>query len=399
MPSIFEFTSSPKKRKADLSMTRYEAAKRRQRCKDKQETGNDLLSENKSVAVQTVITSHSVEVQTDFTMVDLAALEHDCQQRLNEIHTLKEQTNRKSYPMQVSLKKDGRLLSFYTGLTSMTVFLAVFNFISSVIPQTANSKLTHFECFILTLMKLRLNLSNYDLAFRFAVSESTVGRVFSKWINAMDSRLSPLIKWPDRESLQKTMPFCYRRHYGLRVTSIIDCFELFIEKPSNLLAKACTWSSYKHYNTAKYLISVTPHGAISFISKGWGGRTSDKYITEHSGYLNNLLPGDIILADRGFDVADSVALMGATLDIPAFTKGREQLSAGEIENTRKIANVRIHVERVIGAVRQRFTILSATGVLTKDLVQTKSNDCVLLDAVVRVCCALNNLCERIVPFE
>ena len=94
MPSIFEFTSSPKKRKADLSMTRYEAAKRRQRCKDKQETGNDLLSENKSVAVQTVITSHSVEVQTDFTMVDLAALEHDCQQRLNEIHTLKEQTNR-----------------------------------------------------------------------------------------------------------------------------------------------------------------------------------------------------------------------------------------------------------------------------------------------------------------
>ena len=138
---------------------------------------------------------------------------------------------------------------------------------------------------------------------------------------------------------------------------------------------------------------------VLFISKGWGGRTSDKYITEHSGYLNNLLPGDIILADRGFDVADSVALMGATLDIPAFTKGREQLSAGEIENTRKIANVRIHVERVIGAVRQRFTILSATGVLTKDLVQTKSNDCVLLDAVVRVCCALNNLCEGIVPFE
>jgi len=43
-------------------------------------------------------------------------------------------------------------------------------------------------------------------------------------------------------------------------------------------------------------------------------------------------------------VADSVALMGATLDIPAFTKGSEHLSAGEIENTRKIANVRIHVE-------------------------------------------------------
>ena len=195
-------------------------------------------------------------------------------------------------------------------------------------------------------MKLRLNLSNYYLAYRFAVSESTVCRVFSKWIGAMDNRLSSPIKWPDRECLQKTMPFCYRRHYGLRVVSIIDCFELFIEKPSNLLAKSCTWSTYKHYNTAKYLISVTPQGSVSFISKGWGGRTSDKHITEHSGYLKNLLPGDIVLADRGFNVrvADSVAVMGATLDLPAFTKGREQLSASEIESTRRIASVRIHVE-------------------------------------------------------
>ena len=43
------------------------------------------------------------------------------------------------------------------------------------------------------------------------------------------------------------------------------------------------------------------------------------HIVEHSGYLRNLLPGDVVLADRGFNVADSVAMLGATLDIPAFT--------------------------------------------------------------------------------
>ena len=48
-------------------------------------------------------------------------------------------------------------------------------------------------------------------------------------------------------------------------------------------------------------------------------------IVEHSGYLNKLLPGDVVLADRGFDVADSVAMLGATLDIPAFTRACEQL--------------------------------------------------------------------------
>ena len=48
---------------------------------------------------------------------------------------------------------------------------------------------------------------------------------------------------------------------------------------------------------------------------------SDKYITEHCGYLNNLLPCDVVLADRGLGMGNSVGLMGATLDIPAFTRG------------------------------------------------------------------------------
>ena len=76
--------------------------------------------------------------------------------------------------------------------------------------------------------------------------------------------------------------------------------------------------------------------------------------------LKNLLPGDIILADRGFDVAEEVGLAQASLRIPAFTKAVSQLPPTEIEKTRKLANVRIHVERVIGATRQRYSILMAT---------------------------------------
>lgn len=225
-------------------MARYESAKKRRMCKDEQSPER----ENAICQYDAIQIEHSTEVQcqTDLTMNNLAELEHDCQQRLNEIHKYKKKPNTQSYPTQEDLKNDGKLLTFYTGLTSMTVFLAVFKFVSSVILHGANNKLTHFECFMLTLMKLRLNLSNYDLAFRFAVSESTVGRVFSKWIAAMDGRLSLLMKWPDRECLQKNMPFCFRHHYGLSVVSIIDCSELFIEKPSNLLAKSCTWSTYKH---------------------------------------------------------------------------------------------------------------------------------------------------------
>ena len=86
-----------------------------------------------------------------------------------------------------------------------------------------------------------------------------------------------------------------------------------------------------------------PSGHHKFhFSEGWGGRTSDEYITEHW-FLNNLLPGDVILADHGFDVTNNVAVDGASLDIPGLTKECEQLNAGKIEKTRNIANVRIHM--------------------------------------------------------
>jgi len=58
----------------------------------------------------------------------------------------------------------------------------------------------------------------------------------------------------------------------------------------------------------------------------------------------------VILADRGFDISESVGAMQATLHIPAFTRGKSQLSALEVEETRKIANVRIHVEKMIDVV-------------------------------------------------
>uniref|UniRef100_A0A8C9XBM5 THAP-type domain-containing protein n=1 Tax=Sander lucioperca TaxID=283035 RepID=A0A8C9XBM5_SANLU len=84
--------------------------------------------------------------------------------------------------------------------------------------------------------------------------------------------------------------------------------------------------------------------SLSF-PKGGGGRASDKQITENCGFLQKLSSADLVLADRGFDIKESVALVGATLKIPAFTRGHSQLNAKDVEETRKLAHVRIHVER------------------------------------------------------
>ena len=108
------------------------------------------------------------------------------------------------------------------------------------------------------------------------------------------------------------------------------------------------------------------------------------------------------MADRGFTITESVGLKQAKLIIPAFTKGKSQLDPVDVEQTRGIASVRIHVEGVIGLLRRKYTILEST--LPTDFLSCNPNGPLLsqipmIDRIVRVCSALVNLCPAIVPFD
>ena len=110
-------------------------------------------------------------------------------------------------------------------------------------------------------------------------------------------------------------------------------------------------------STVKVLIGITPTGSISFISQAWGGCISDKEITSKSGFLDCIKQGDVIMADRGFNISDELAVRGAQLLIPPFTRNKPQLPAVEVEKARQLSRVRIHVERVIGQLRKKYKIL------------------------------------------
>ena len=107
-----------------------------------------------------------------------------------------------------------------------------------------------------------------------------------------------------------------------------------MNRPTNLLPRAQTWLSYKHHNTVKVLIVITPQSTISYVSQAWGGQTSDKFLTVNCGILNKLLPGGLVLADRGFTTVESVMFQQAQLAIPSFTKGKDQLDPVDVEKTR-----------------------------------------------------------------
>ena len=157
--------------------------------------------------------------------------------------------------------------------------------------------------------------------------------------------------------------------------------------------QSSTWSSYKHHNTAKFLIACTPNGCISFISSLYVGSISDVELTRVSGLLTRLQdkPGISIMADRGFTIRDMLKQIGIDLNIPPFMEGRPQLPAKEILEGRHIASVRIHVERAIGRIKT-FSILKQTLPITLVLAR-------LSNQIVCVCAYLSNFKTVLIPPE
>ena len=217
------------------------------------------------------------------------------------------------------ITNDESKVHYYTELPSCAILRAIFTITAKGLSRDDTQACTLFEHFLITLIKLRLNLSDQDLAYRFALSQPSVSRYIAKWLDLLSTKFLFLIHWPDRQELMKTMPSDFQKHFII----IIDFFEIFIKRPTSLKARAQTYSNYKKHNTVKFLIGITPQGSIAFVSKGWGGRVSDVHITENCGLLCNLLPGDLVLADRGFTIQQAIGLFFAEIKIPSFTKGNK----------------------------------------------------------------------------
>lgn len=89
------------------------------------------------------------------------------------------------------------------------------------------------------------------------------------------------------------------------------------------------------------------------------------------------------MADRGFTIHETFALQNATLAIPSFLGKQTQLSNKEVEDSRGLARIIVHVERVIGATKQRFSILQGP-IHRSTLAVCKDDNSALIDKIVMV---------------
>ncbi len=325
-----------------------------------------------------------------------------------ENQTLRESVEKMSLS-ENSLRNDAEKVKFYTGLPNYFVLETVMWLLAPHMDGMKNMKLSKFQQLLLTLMRLRLDLRNQDLAYRFGVKVGTVTRTVHQMVNIMSSTLVPTaVFWPSRAELRKNLPAALRASHP-DCAVIIDCFTVPFEEPvsrGNHQQQQRMMPSSQgvgaSYNVLKYLIGVAPQGVVTFVSRGVLGNVSDKSLAEGCGFLCKLLPGDVVLASRDLDIADSVAARGALFKIAG---GYQEEAYGSSEGSpladasSETVSVQRHVERVISMVKQRYAMLTGPVESPFTTASERTSNLSTFDKIVQVACALNNLCISAAPLE
>ncbi|XP_069122756.1 uncharacterized protein [Argopecten irradians] len=268
---------------------------------------------------------------------------------------------------------DNNMIEFYTGFPTYDVFIG---FYSAIKPTASRIKSVYYtyqpesNCkgrpksmdpideLFLFLCRLKCGFLSEDLAVRFNIHASSVSRKVITWANFLYFFLGSLSIWPSKENIVQHMPRDFQLLYP-NTRIIIDCTEIFTERPSSIALASKTFSSYKSHNTWKGLVGIAPHGAVTFISPLYSGCMSDIEITRQSGLLDLLERGDEIMADKGFVLNKLLHGTGIKITTPHFLCSDGQFSPYQVEDNQRVASFRIHVERHIKRVKE-YRLLQTT---------------------------------------
>ena len=116
---------------------------------------------------------------------------------------------------------------------------------------------------------------------------------------------------------------------------------------------------------------------VNYVSKLYSGSISDKEIVNVSGFLEKLNPGDTVMADKGFNIQDLLAIYDTVLIAPPVMR-KNNVSAGASTATRRVATSRVHIERMIRRLKS-FNFLRGVIPLTcKTYVSSAITVCAIL---------------------
>lgn len=249
--------------------------------------------------------------------------------------------------------KSEQKLNSWTGIPTFAIFDAILTGVLIVLNDENCNVSTLKTKILVVFVKMKTNMKFCTMSAIFSLHETTLSRQFKAFLPILRVAMSSCIYFPVKEEIRCNLPKSFKPDF-VNVRAVLDCTEIPIEMPKCANCRISTYSRYKGTNTVKFLVSVTPAGTISFVSVGYTGKSSDKFIFNDSNLIENFEENvDAIMVDRGFAILEETQAKGLTLVRPTFSSGCQFAEEVVFENT-KVSAARVHVERAI----QRIKIFS-----------------------------------------
>lgn len=134
---------------------------------------------------------------------------------------------------------------------------------------------------LVLLMKLKLGLSFAALSCLFCLNQMTINKIFYQMLMTVALKTKSWITWPSRANVRKlTRPFLAYPN----CRCILEILEIETELQDKI----------------KFLLCFATDGLICKVSKAYTEDDSDGFIARDSGFLDDVDPGDTVLASRQF---------------------------------------------------------------------------------------------------
>ena len=283
------------------------------------ENDQEKSAKSRDFATQTDVSKHELSYKLEAMMI------------MRNAAKSKKSTNIVSNISYELIKENSELMKHFVGLTPEQ-FEVLYNFLNDVCPlqkisywsyaskgkrkcdratksraTNSISKWSSREKLYICLLRLRTGFTIKTLSVLLSTPDkpikgTAVRDIFTTFIRLMYKIFREMedVMFPTRETLRRFLPRVFKTMKNVRCT--VDCTEFRIQTSRNFAQQGNTYSQYKHSNTFKCLIAVTPNGGACFVSDLFEGDITDVEIFEESGILKHINPYDIILADRGFTV-------------------------------------------------------------------------------------------------
>lgn len=179
----------------------------------------------------------------------------------------------------ISLVDTPQKLNTMTGIPSYEILDKIVELFIKYYPNAKCYRLSVKERILMVFIKFKQDFSFIVLSILFkSITAETCRALYNSTIPLLAHIFKALIYWPTKQEILANMPLCFNNF--LDTTVVLDCTEISVQVPKCLACRIRLYSNYKGTFTLKFMIGITPGGLISFISKPYGGRTSDKVIFE-----------------------------------------------------------------------------------------------------------------------